>query len=101
PPGFGRIGDWSKDDDECDEHSGKENEKRESWCAGGKRSMVCRMNLTHTVGDIRNFINALCPENLSRPYSIGATFPNRVLEDDSATIESAGLVNSVIVQRWI
>ncbi|KXN82359.1 UBX domain-containing protein 1 [Leucoagaricus sp. SymC.cos] len=68
--------------------------------ADGTR-MVCRMNLTHTVGDIRNFINASRPENLSRPYTIGTTFPNRVLEDDSATIESAGLVNSVIVQRWI
>ncbi|PPQ67611.1 hypothetical protein CVT26_006821 [Gymnopilus dilepis] len=67
--------------------------------ADGTR-IVCRMNLTHTVGDIRNFINASRPENLSRPYTIGTTFPNRTLEDDSATIQGAGLVNSVIVQRW-
>lgn len=40
------------------------------------------------------------PENLVRPYTIGTTFPNRVLEDDSATIQGAGLVNSVVVQRW-
>jgi len=40
------------------------------------------------------------PENSTRPYTIGTTFPNRVLEDDGATIEGAGLVNSVIVQRW-
>lgn len=80
------------------------------------------MNLTHTVGDIRSFINAcvplsaLCmrradlrgygldssrPENLTRPYTIGTTFPNRTLEDDSATIEGAGLKNSVVVQRWV
>lgn len=82
------------------------------------------MNLTHTVGDIRNFINAwvFChifgrglglfltahnclisrsrPENLSRAYTIGTTFPNRTLDDDSATIQGAGLVNSVVVQRW-
>lgn len=68
--------------------------------ADGTR-MVCRMNLTHKVLDLRNFINASRPENLTRPYTIGTTFPNRTLDDDSATIESAGLVNSVIVQRWV
>ncbi|KAF9555715.1 SEP-domain-containing protein [Agrocybe pediades] len=67
--------------------------------ADGTR-IVARMNLTHTVGDIRNFINASRPENLTRPYTIGTTFPNRTLEDDTATIQAAGLVNSVIVQRW-
>ncbi|KDQ58127.1 hypothetical protein JAAARDRAFT_34938 [Jaapia argillacea MUCL 33604] len=68
--------------------------------ADGTR-MVCRMNLTHTVRDIRNFINASRPDNLTRPYTIGTTFPNRVLEDDSQTVQAAGLVNSVIVQRWV
>ncbi|KDR72801.1 hypothetical protein GALMADRAFT_252068 [Galerina marginata CBS 339.88] len=68
--------------------------------ADGTR-MVCRMNLTHTVGDIRNFINASRPENLTRPYTIGTTFPNRTLDDDTATIQGAGLVNSVVVQRWV
>ena len=46
---------------------------------------------------------ALCssrPENNTRPYTIGTTFPNRTLDDDSLTIEAAGLLNSVIVQRW-
>ncbi|KAF9441884.1 ubiquitin-like protein [Macrolepiota fuliginosa MF-IS2] len=68
--------------------------------ADGTR-LVCRMNLNHTIGDIRNFINASRPENVARPYTIGTTFPNRILEDDAATIESAGLVNSVVVQRWV
>ena len=77
------------------------------------------MNLTHTVQDIRNFINAyvcpshrlyMCrvdlylvssrPENRARPYTIGTTFPNRTLEDNTQSIEAAGLVNSVVVQRW-
>ena len=40
------------------------------------------------------------PENLTRAYTIGTTFPNRTLTDDQATIEAAGLVNSVVVQRW-
>ncbi|KAJ3830511.1 hypothetical protein F5880DRAFT_1515122 [Lentinula raphanica] len=67
--------------------------------ADGTR-MVCRMNLTHTVLDLRNFINASRPENLTRPYSIGTTFPNRTLDDLNATIEQAGLKNSVVVQKW-
>jgi UBX domain-containing protein 1 len=68
--------------------------------ADGTR-MICRMNLTHTVLDIRNFINASRPENPVRPYTIGTTFPNRILDDNSASIEGAGLLNSVVVQRWV
>ena len=41
------------------------------------------------------------PENNTRAYTIGTTFPNRTLDDDSLTIETAGLANSVIVQRWV
>ncbi|KAF9265051.1 SEP-domain-containing protein [Marasmius fiardii PR-910] len=67
--------------------------------ADGTR-MVCRMNLTHTVLDLRNFINASRPENLTRPYSIATTFPSRVLDDNNATIEDAGLKNSVVMQKW-
>ncbi|KAF5367303.1 hypothetical protein D9757_010083 [Collybiopsis confluens] len=67
--------------------------------ADGTR-IVCRMNLTHTVLDLRNFINASRPENLVRPYSIQTTFPNRTLDNNGATIEEAGLKNSVVVQKW-
>ncbi|KAI9432401.1 SEP-domain-containing protein, partial [Lactarius indigo] len=67
--------------------------------ADGTR-IVARMNLDHTVRDLRNFINASRPENNTRAYTIGTTFPNRTLDDDSVTIEAAGLLNSVIVQRW-
>ncbi|KAJ7617644.1 hypothetical protein DFH06DRAFT_1483474 [Mycena polygramma] len=68
--------------------------------ADGTR-IVCRMNLTHTVQDLRNFINAARPENLTRPYTIGTTFPNRVLSDMKATIEGEGLKGCVVVQRWV
>jgi UBX domain-containing protein 1 len=81
--------------------------------------MVCRMNLTHTVLDLRNFINAyeaFCsygevllisttcrsrPENLTRPYTLGTMFPSQLLEDNSRTIGEAKLMNSVVVQRWV
>jgi UBX domain-containing protein 1 len=68
--------------------------------ADGTR-LVCRMNLTHTVGDIRNFINASRPNANARPYTIGTTFPNRTLENDKETIKDAGLLNSVVVQRYV
>ncbi|EJT99652.1 SEP-domain-containing protein [Dacryopinax primogenitus] len=68
--------------------------------ADGTR-LVCRMNHTHTVGDIRRFINASRPENAARAYNIQTTFPTRVLEDESQTIKDAGLLNSVVVQRWV
>lgn len=66
--------------------------------ADGTR-LVARMNLTHTVGDIRNFINASYPGASSQAYTIGTTFPNRTLNDDSVSIQDAGLKNCVIVQR--
>ncbi|KZT52336.1 SEP-domain-containing protein [Calocera cornea HHB12733] len=68
--------------------------------ADGTR-LVCRMNHTHTVGDIRNFVNASRPENAARAYNIQTTFPPKVLEDESQTIKDAGLLNSVVVQRWV
>jgi UBX domain-containing protein 1 len=63
--------------------------------------MICRMNHTHTVGDIRNFINASRPENNTRPYVIATTFPNKELDNDTQTIKEAGLINSVVVQKII
>ncbi|TCD71049.1 hypothetical protein EIP91_000141 [Steccherinum ochraceum] len=68
--------------------------------ADGTR-MVCRMNLTHTVQDIRNFINASRPENNQRAYTIGTTFPTRILEDNTQTVKEAGLAGAVVVQRWV
>ena len=80
--------------------------------------MVCRMNLSHTVGDIRSFINAYVhcfrlllllinhvlrsdPINLTRPYTIGTAFPNKTLDNDTQTIRDAGLANSVVLQKWV
>ncbi|KAH6902631.1 p47 protein isoform c [Coprinopsis sp. MPI-PUGE-AT-0042] len=63
--------------------------------------MVAKMNLTHTVGDIRGIINASQPVSVFQPYAISTTFPNRTLDDNDVTIEAAGLKNSVVVQRWV
>jgi UBX domain-containing protein 1 len=39
------------------------------------------------------------PGNSARPYVVQTTLPVRVLDDESQTIEAAGLKNSVVVQR--
>jgi len=66
--------------------------------ADGTR-LVCRMNLDHTVGDIRNFINAARPGNAAISYVIQTPLPVKILSDESQTVEAAGLKNSVVVQR--
>jgi len=66
--------------------------------ADGTR-LVCRMNLDHTIGDIRNFINAAQPGNTIAPYVIQTPLPVKLLSDESQTIEAAGLKNAVVVQR--
>ncbi|GAB4821920.1 hypothetical protein N2152v2_008966 [Parachlorella kessleri] len=65
--------------------------------ADGSR-MVAKFNLTHTVGDIRRFIQASRPDQ-RMSYRLVTAFPAAQLDDDSATIESAGLTNSVIIQK--
>ncbi|EJD00541.1 SEP-domain-containing protein, partial [Fomitiporia mediterranea MF3/22] len=67
--------------------------------ADGTR-MRMRMNLTSTVRDIRNIINAARPENLTRSYTIQTMRPTRILGEDTQTIQAAGLQRSLVVQRW-
>jgi len=66
--------------------------------ADGTR-LVCRMNMDHTIGDIRNFLNAARPGNATVPYVIQTPLPVKILSDESQTIEAAGLKNAVVVQR--
>lgn len=67
--------------------------------ADGTR-MVTRINLTHTVGDVRRLINAANPDSNTQPYTLETNFPQRVLADESETIEQAKLQNSVVFQKW-
>ncbi|KAI8610993.1 ubiquitin-related domain-containing protein [Chytriomyces sp. MP71] len=68
--------------------------------ADGTR-MVARMNHTHTIGDLRSFINASRPGEGARTYAIMTTFPNRDLVEEGMTLKEAGLVNAVVVQRML
>ncbi|BEJ13662.1 hypothetical protein CspHIS471_0308360 [Cutaneotrichosporon sp. HIS471] len=58
--------------------------------------LVARVNLTHTVGDLRNYINAARPTD--REYILQTTFPPRELPD-TETVEQAKLQNAVVIQR--
>jgi UBX domain-containing protein 1 len=65
--------------------------------ADGSRQ-VAEFNLDQTVGDIRKFIHAARPD-MPWTYSLATAFPQASLNDDAITIESAGLANSVVIQK--
>lgn len=66
--------------------------------ADGTR-MVAHFNHHHTIADVRSFIDASRPGG-SRSYQLQTVgFPPKVLTDLTQTIEQAGLLNSVVVQR--
>nr|CAG8461832.1 1195_t:CDS:2 [Entrophospora candida] len=68
--------------------------------ADGTR-MLARFNHTHTVNDIRNFINASRVGEAQRNYILQTSFPVNDLNDGSQTLEDASLLNSVVIQRYI
>ncbi|TGZ85282.1 SEP-domain-containing protein [Ascodesmis nigricans] len=68
---------------------------------GDGTRLVSRFNHTHTVADIYNFVNAASVTSRSRNYVLQTTFPNRELRDHALTIKDAGLVNAVVVQKWV
>nr|XP_018258987.1 uncharacterized protein I303_08529 [Kwoniella dejecticola CBS 10117]OBR81145.1 hypothetical protein I303_08529 [Kwoniella dejecticola CBS 10117] len=65
---------------------------------GDGTKMVAKVNLTHTVGDLRNYVSASRPD--ARSFVLQTTFPNRELNDSNETIETAKLQNAVVVQRF-
>ncbi|KAL0146371.1 SEP-domain-containing protein [Mucor lusitanicus] len=65
---------------------------------GDGSKMIAKLNHTHTIADIRQYIEASHP--VSRPYILQTTFPVKELQDNNQSIKEAGLLNSVIVQRY-
>jgi UBX domain-containing protein 1 len=65
---------------------------------GDGSRLIAKLNHTHTIGDIRQYIEA--NSNNNRHYILQTTFPVQPLEDNDQTIKEAGLLNSVIVQRY-
>ncbi|SPO36018.1 related to SHP1 - potential regulatory subunit for Glc7p [Pseudozyma flocculosa] len=67
---------------------------------GDGQRMVGRFNHDHTVADVRAFLNASHPGMSSRNYVLQASFPPKPLTDETQTIKDAGLVNSVVIQKF-
>ncbi|RUS30425.1 hypothetical protein BC938DRAFT_479397 [Jimgerdemannia flammicorona] len=67
--------------------------------ADGTR-LVSKFNHTHTVADVRNFINASRAGEASRLYTLHTNFPTKELADEAQTVKDAGLLNAVVVQRY-
>ncbi|KAI9258162.1 hypothetical protein BDA99DRAFT_515406 [Phascolomyces articulosus] len=65
---------------------------------GDGSRLVAKFNHTHTVGDIRRYIDANRPAG--RAYLLQTTFPVKELTDLDKTVKEAGLLNSVVVQRY-
>ncbi|CAI8016887.1 NSFL1 cofactor p47 [Geodia barretti] len=61
--------------------------------------LVAKFNPSHTVNDIRQFINLSRPAMSSAHYVLMTTFPNRELTDLSQSLADAKLLNAVVVQR--
>jgi len=53
---------------------------------------------SQTVGDIRRFI-AISRPDIATSYRLLTTFPQKQLEDDTATIGDSGLANAVVMQK--
>ncbi|KAL7735968.1 hypothetical protein ACLKA6_002400 [Drosophila palustris] len=66
--------------------------------ADGSR-LAAQFNLTHTVSDIRRFIQTARPQYSDSNFVLVSSFPTRELSDDDSTIEKAGLKNAALMQR--
>ncbi|PWN93927.1 SEP-domain-containing protein [Acaromyces ingoldii] len=67
---------------------------------GDGQRLIGRFNHDHTVEDMRRYINASRPGMATRGYTLHASFPPKVLEDESLTLKDAGLINAVVIQKW-
>ncbi|KAI8881778.1 SEP-domain-containing protein [Backusella circina FSU 941] len=65
---------------------------------GDGSRLVAKLNHTHTINDLRQYIEANNPTQ--RNYILQTTFPVKELSDNNQTIKDAGLLNSVVVQRF-
>ncbi|KAI8364704.1 uncharacterized protein BYT42DRAFT_165963 [Radiomyces spectabilis] len=65
---------------------------------GDGSRLIAKLNHTHTVGDLRRYIEASRPGQ--RAYILQTTFPVKELKDNNQTLKDAGLLNSVVVQRY-
>ncbi|KAJ1976555.1 protein phosphatase regulator [Dimargaris xerosporica] len=67
--------------------------------ADGSR-LVVKMNHTHQIADLRQYILAQRPQDAARPFILQTNFPTKALTDESQTVKDANLLNAVVVQKY-
>lgn len=66
--------------------------------ADGSR-LIQRFNSTHRILDVRDFIVQSRPEFATLDFILVTSFPNKVLTDESLTLQEADILNTVILQQ--
>ncbi|XP_006899286.1 PREDICTED: UBX domain-containing protein 2B-like [Elephantulus edwardii] len=66
--------------------------------ADGSR-LIQRFNHTHRILDVRDFIIRSRPEFAALDFILVTSFPNKVLTDESLTLQEADVLNTVILQQ--
>ncbi|CAL4068621.1 unnamed protein product, partial [Meganyctiphanes norvegica] len=61
--------------------------------------VVLKLNHTHTVGSIRQFIRTARPSHSVAPFALMTTFPYAELSNDSQNVAEAKLLNAAIVVK--
>lgn len=62
--------------------------------------MVARFNHHHTIFDIRDFIDVVRPESATAYQLQAMGFPPNPLNYLTQTIEEAGLINSIVIEKF-
>ncbi|KAK0422714.1 hypothetical protein QR680_007741 [Steinernema hermaphroditum] len=63
--------------------------------------LVARFNHSHTVEAVRSFIVTANPTYAYRPFQFMGGFPTKPIEDESASLKDAGLINSMVIVKYI
>ncbi|UXI18077.1 cAMP-specific 3' 5'-cyclic phosphodiesterase isoform I isoform X13 [Sarcoptes scabiei] len=61
--------------------------------------LVAQINTDRTISDLRQYICLARPDYNFLLFEMMTTFPNKVIEDESTSIEKSGLANSSVVLR--
>jgi len=64
----------------------------------GKR-LVAKVNHTHTVGDLRNYVSVARPDLAASDFGLHTTYPPKELSDTNLTVKDAGLIGAAIMVR--
>lgn len=88
----------AKEDEDEDQLPSKGDSSVQIRYANGKRE-VLRCNSTDTVQSLYDHVKSNTTD--SRAFSLNHAFPVKQLEDYDSTLKDAGLVNAVVVQRWV